>query len=133
MYETMLDKFDLLIADSPLCVAVVSDAGAMEFELIGLKPAPLTTDESREVAEHYAGRGFRYIGVVGLVHGVPRCALEAPLDASQSAALLTAFLTYCQAFLNKGPVQQKDDAVAWLETLHSLDDVRRGPHELPND
>jgi excisionase family DNA binding protein len=89
-----MDKFQQLVLSATYAVCVVGNTQGIEFELLDV-----WTGAQLEIIR--ARRGF--IGVIGLVGGVPRAALAVLLDDVTISALSQAF------------VQRIEDAISALE------------------
>jgi hypothetical protein len=70
-----MDKFQQLAWDAEYAVAVLANLDTNDTQFVDLQPG--ATDAART----FAGRGLTFVGVVGLVNGKPRIALEVEMDA----------------------------------------------------
>ena len=98
-------------------VAVLGNSQTSDFELIDLGPSgplPLSAD----LAFQMRSRGLYFIGTVCLDNGVPRSALEHPLDAVSVQALSAAYIRHVSVALDNAL------EVAELRRLHTLTDGR---------
>jgi hypothetical protein len=117
----MYDKFEQIAFEAQLAVCVLANEGVTDIELVNLRSVPLPT------ARDFTGRNLHFLGVIGIVQGVPRTALAEPLDPVRISALSAAFIAYCEVLLDAGLEQQrKGDEVDWLNRLMSLEDPRNG-------
>ena len=117
----MIDKFEQIAFESQLSVCILANEGVTDIELVNLKSVPLPTPRD------FPGRTLHFLGVIGIVQGVPRTALAEPLDPVRISALSAAFIAYCEVLLDAGLEQQrKGDEVDWLNRLMSLEDPRNG-------
>lgn len=107
------DKFEQLAADAQLAVCVVGNPQTSDFELIELAPGPLSYDR-----QNLHERGMVFIGVMGIVQGFPRFALDAPLPSATTAALAQAFVQHTEA------TAARELETAWLARLFALPDTR---------
>ena len=105
------DKFEQLVFDAELAVAIFSNPATSDFELINLAPGQHRPHDLRE-------RGMCFVGVMGIVKGVPRTALDAPLDATITAALSQAFVRHIEQEANR------ELELAGLGRLYQLPDPR---------
>jgi hypothetical protein len=120
-----MDKFDALVGDAQLCVAVLANQDVTDIELLPLKGVPYAGYTVEGLKQQFAGRDLRFLGTVGLVNGVPHTALAEPLDTFRIAALFAAFATYCEVLQEESLEQaRKGDEVDWLRRLQSLEDPR---------
>lgn len=114
-----LDKFQQLAWDAKV-VAVILGNGR-EFELIDLNAPRMREQRAHELRQ----KDFAFIGVIGIVNGRSRVALEVPLDDKSISAVSQAFLQRIG-----GSIQRIEDAVnlgdsaPWLQRLYSLPDIR---------
>jgi hypothetical protein len=116
----MYDKFQTLAmrAHDSLCVAILANDDVTDIELVNVKLAPLPEDRARELG----ARGLHFLGMMGIVDGLPQTALDIPLDPVRISALSAAFVAYCEVMLRDA--LEKGDEVAWLMRLFSLPDER---------
>jgi hypothetical protein len=121
----MYDKFETLAMASGVTVAFLANVDMTDLEVLPVAPRGLGVEKLNELAQLWAPRGLRFIGMAGLVDGKPRTALVEPLGERHILALAQAFLTYCETLLS-GHIeeQQKGDSVEWLRRLWSLPDTR---------
>lgn len=104
-----MDKFEQLVSGSQYAVAILGNPSLDSFELLDLAAVPAN------VAANLTQRNMGFLGVIAIVHGVPRLALVAPLDHETTSALSRAFAQRVDAAFN---------GVAWLTELYSLPDMR---------
>ena len=120
----MFDKFTNLAmqAHDSLCLCILANPDVTDLELVNVRVAwPLPEDTSRE----YEARQLGFIGVMGVVDGLPRTALDIPLDPVRISALSAAFVKHCELLLSGAfEAQGKGDSVDWLMRLFSLPDER---------
>ncbi len=85
------DKFEQIAegADFPVCF--LGNTETADYELLDLKRKPLLPESEKE---NLLSRGLCFIGVMGIVEGVPAAALAEPLDAATASALAQAYLRY---------------------------------------
>jgi hypothetical protein len=115
----MQDRFEKLLGDAQLAVYILGNPRTSDFELVD-KSTPLT-DERRSAL---TARGMEFLGVAGLVDGVPQTQLDAPLDKGSVEGLSRAFLAHIGHLLNAEAAATKSDAVQWLADLYSANDPR---------
>jgi hypothetical protein len=106
------DKFEQLALDAQLSVVILGNPETSDFEMVSVAPGPLPDERN------IRARGMRFVGVVGLVHGVPRSALDEPLDAATTSALAQAYLRFIEHEANK----ELETAV--LGRMYQLSDPR---------
>ena len=116
----MLDKHQTLVRDAQLALCILGNPQTSDFELIEMPKLPL----SEERLHSLRLRGMYYLGVVGLVDGVPRTALDEPLENAAVDALARAFLSHMASLLRSASVRSADASVQWLAELYSLTDPR---------
>ncbi len=94
-----------------------------EFALVDLSGPEPVPDFRRE-----AQRGFCFIGVVGMVQGVPLIALTGPLDSAALDALSQAYIRHVECVLEgrTHAATPGDDSERWLGRLWSLKAPRNG-------
>jgi hypothetical protein len=110
----IMDKIEKLVAESEHPVAVLGNLESTAFELV-----PVDT-LSESASRTLYSRGLGFLGVIGLVNGQFRTALEVELSPSTSQAIVHAFVQHMTARLS---VPKRDNG-DWLERLHSLPDPR---------
>jgi hypothetical protein len=116
------DRIEQLLWDSQLSVAIMGDLARGDVEFIGLN-APLSDGLLGQLRE----RGLTLIGVVALVGGKVRTALEVPLDERTSFALAQASIAYLVTRLGFNPTPEtKDDFQDFMGRLIRLEDPRKG-------
>jgi hypothetical protein len=122
----MYDKFETIAIKGRLPVGIVGNPENSEFALVDLtQPVP---DFRREIAQ----RGFCFIGVVGMIEGVPRTALTEPLDTAAVDMLSQAYIRHVEhalqgrihAMLSARTIAPGNDSEQWLRQLYSLKDPR---------
>ena len=121
-----MDKFEALIEEGQVCVALLMNAERTDCEFLRCKPA-LPDAALREKLAEFAPRGLEYCGVFAIVSGQPRAALDTPLDARTVDALARAFLIYADSWLRLSELERAitaaapvGDEVSWLRRLWSL-------------
>jgi hypothetical protein len=110
----MYDKHEQIAHDAEFVVCILGNPETSDFELIDISHAPLPEHLRTPMRE----RGFRFLGTVGLLEGVPRTALEEPLSPEITSALAQAYIRHVEAAANARL------EVAWLQRLHGLKAVR---------
>jgi hypothetical protein len=109
-----MDKIEKFVAESEYTVALLGNPESTAFELVPIDT--LSESESRALS----ARGLGFLGVIGLVDGQFRTALEVEQSVSTSQALARAFVQHITARLS-APKRDNGD---WLERLHALPDPR---------
>jgi hypothetical protein len=118
----MYDKFEQIAGYARLAVGIVGNPTTSEFALVDL-----TGPESVPDFRGEAQRGFCFIGVVGMVQGVPLIALTGPLDNAALDALSQAYIRHVECVLEgRNAATPGDDSEQWLWRLWSLQDPRNG-------
>ncbi len=113
-----MDKFEQLVAAAQFPVCILGNLRS-DFELVDLQSEPMSEDAKRDLSK----RGMCFVGVIGLVEGVPRVALAEPLDAMTATALSQAFVQRIEDKIN-GILAPKGDSVEFLDRLYMLPDTR---------
>lgn len=93
----MYDKFQTLAMRSSVAVSILANSDVSDIELLPVAPRAYSDEEIHRLAAQWAGRGLGFIGVVGIVDGVPQTALDVPLDPGRIEALSAAFVAYCES------------------------------------
>ena len=114
----MYDKFEQIAGYARLAVGIVGNPKTSEFALVDLT-GPEPVPDFREY-------GFCFIGVVGMVQGVPLIALTGPLDNAALDALSQAYIRHVECVLKRRirAATPGDDSEKWLWRLWSLKDPR---------
>lgn len=121
-----MDKFETLVAESSIAVAILANADATDIEMLPVQPRSYALEKAQELARLWAPRGLRFIGMAGIADGKPRTALAVPLDDLRISALSQAFIAYIEVLL-KDEIETRQavgDEVEWLRSLWSLPDSR---------
>jgi hypothetical protein len=116
-----LDKFEHLAFHATYAVCILANSTASDFELIDLGPERLNEEQRRKLSE----RGMEFIGVIGIVAGVPRVALAVPLDPPTTSALSHAFVQRIEDAIN-GVERAAGDGAEWMQRLYNLPYDRHG-------
>jgi hypothetical protein len=93
-------------------VAILGNPETSDFELIDLAPGPLHNPHNLHE------RGMFFVGVMGIVRGFPRTALDTPLDDATTTALAQAFVRHVEV------TAARELETAWLGRLYQLPDTR---------
>ncbi len=119
----MYDKFEQIAGFARLAVGIVGNPRTAEFALVDLTGPEPVPDFRGE-----AQRGFCFIGVVGMVQGVPFIALTEPLDSAALDALSQAYFRHVECVLEgrNRAATPWDDSEQFLWRLWSLKDPRNG-------
>jgi len=123
MNGTGMDKFHQLVSETPsACWAIVGNPAAREFAVFRLGLS-LTT-ESREMLPGFAARGFIFIGVAGIVDGVPQTRLAVPLDAEALRVVVAQTVRVIEeeieARLAEPPIAERATAAAFDSYMRFL-------------
>jgi hypothetical protein len=114
-----MDKFERLALESQAAAAILGNGH--EFEIIDLgKPEAMPSSEYRR---KLLERGFRFVGIVGLIEGRPKTALAEPLDEISTAALSRAYVDLIEQRINES-AKAVGDGTDWLTSLYQLPDTR---------
>jgi hypothetical protein len=117
----MLDKFQQLAWDATYAVCILGNPEASDFELVELGTTPLTEEHRRRLSE----RGMGFVGVFGIVNGVPHVALAVPLDERATSALSQALVQRSEDAIN-AVEEAIGDSTEFLKRLYTLPDNRHG-------
>jgi hypothetical protein len=100
-----------------LPAAVVGRPETFDFLVIDLRDAAPMPD-----VDALSGRGFRWLGNIGLVNGRTRVALAESLDTTAMEWLAALYADLVRVALS-APTDH-DDSIAWCERLYRLVDPR---------
>lgn len=123
----MFDQFERIAGYARLAVGIVGNPTTSEFALVDLTGPEPVPDFRGE-----AQRGFCFIGVVGMVQGVPLIALTGPLDNAALDALSQAYIRHVECVLEgcihaaSPPAPATVPVDEWLFRLWNLKDPRNG-------
>jgi hypothetical protein len=81
-----LDKFETITAASTYTLALLINEASGDFELID--PEPVDAERAKTLHE----RGLGFGGILAIVDGKPRCALDVILSPEVEAAIVREFL-----------------------------------------
>lgn len=122
MQRPVYDVFQSLAMRANPAAAVLSNPDGTATELLPVMPRGLSNEDLDSLVQLWAGRGLAFIGVIGMVDGIPQTALDIPLDPLRMHALSSAFVRHCEQI-----ERQKGDSVEWCERLFALPDPRPYP------
>jgi hypothetical protein len=123
--QTYSERSTQLALDASVAVLVLTNAQCDDLEFLSLKPRQIPESTLLELRTHWAGRGLRSVGIIGLVGTSPRCALKEELEPEQISALAGAFLAYLHVlFAGSFAEQQAGAETAELCRMWSLEDPR---------
>jgi hypothetical protein len=111
----IFDKFETLVGEADHSFTIMGNLTTSDFALIETSTLPLSESARHDLVQ----RGMGWLGVVGLVAGQPKTALDTPLGAPVIAALAEAFL---QVLAKK--LADNDPVLAELAALYALPDTR---------
>lgn len=115
-------KFEHLVSEAQFAVCVMGTPDCSEFALLDF--GPIADDEIRRMIESGMSQ---FVGILAIVRGTPRCALNAPLPEPVYLALSQAFVKCIQqrfgAALEDHFARNAD--VEYLQALWALPDERR--------
>ena len=118
--DKVLDKFERLAWDATYAVCILGNPESRDFELVDIGPKPLTEERRRKMSE----RGLGFLGVLGIVGGVPRAALAVELDPVTQSALVQSFLQRIEDAINTVEKAAKGDSAEFLQRLYKIPDNR---------
>ena len=110
-----MDAFETIIANSQFAVCIVDNPSGLE-----VIDFPVPDDRIRDLNTRRA----EFVGVIGLVCGVPNFALAVPLHPSDVQALSRDFVRHLDTAVNAGPQLPRPKGAEWLEALYALEDPR---------
>jgi hypothetical protein len=85
----MMDKFEQLTRNAEYTLVLLANEATGDWELVDPDgPVPLPADQ----AQRFTERGLSFGGVIGLVSGQPRVALDVELSAVVREAITRAFV-----------------------------------------
>ncbi len=93
------DKFEQIANDAQFAAGILGNLETDDFALVDINCV------SKTPAKDLCGRGLCFLGIVGIVQGAPRIALDEPLDDATIEALAKAFVSY---------IVEKIKAAPWL-------------------
>jgi hypothetical protein len=107
-----------LISDAQISAFIVGNFDTREFLLVdtSLWPPP----------DCIYGRGFVFVGTVGIVNGAPRAAFAVEIDDAAVSAIAAHWVQYLAARIMPYMQPPAGDSVQFLERLHALQDTRIG-------
>ena len=105
-----------LISDAQISAFIVGNFDTREFLLVdtSLWPPPACI----------YGRGFVFVGTVGIVNGAPRSAFAVEIDDAAVSAIAMEWVRYLAARIMPYLRLPDEESVQFLERLHALPDVR---------
>ncbi|MFZ3262456.1 MAG: hypothetical protein WA172_00510 [Terriglobales bacterium] len=110
------NKFEALVKDSSFAVAILHNSTTADFELVNLERV------AEETAQCFTARGLGFAGVIGLVGGTPRYALDAPIGGETAHRIIACFTERVEDEINARVPQA--ESVSWLRRLWTLPDTR---------
>ncbi len=110
-----MDKFEKIASSSDFCVAFLGNIQARDYEIVDLSTA-LKADE--ETIRQRQERGLCFLGVAGLVQGVPDAALTDAYGRDVQDALAEAYARHVEAAFRESL------EILSLTRLHGLPDTR---------
>jgi hypothetical protein len=115
----MLDKFQRIAWYGQSAAAILGNGA--EFQLVDVADVKAIPNEDHR--QQLLARGFRFIGIVGLIEGSAKIALAEPLDDTTTAALAQAYLVFIEQRINKS-AKPVGDGADWITRLYQLPDTR---------
>jgi len=123
-----MDRFEELAVTAPNAIVIMGNPSQRDYELLDLSTCP----PPPSVLENFHERGFQFVGLVGVVNGVPRTQLATPLDSETVDALAAAVLLrlgaeFSQRLANDPELVEHVERVAFdafMRHLTSLPDTR---------
>jgi hypothetical protein len=111
--QAQYDRFEQLVFDAQLSVAIFGNPETSDFELIDLStPGPLSEDQLS------CARRMPFVGVFAIVRCVPRTAIDVPLDDATYTVLAQAFVRHIEVRANAELEAQ------FLTRIFALEDTR---------
>lgn len=122
----MDSRFLQIAGSAEYAASIIGNPETQVYILLDTRtPAPSAASETARIM---AERHMRYLGVIGIVQGVPRVALSVPLDADSIALLAHTFVQRIEADTMSATVivdrPHQDDFVRFAEALWRLEDPR---------
>jgi hypothetical protein len=90
--QRQYDKFEQIAAEGKLAVCVLGNTQTEDFELFAVDDLPRFNECIEERQAELIGKGYSFLGVCGLVDGVPRSAFSEPLGRVMASQLSQAYL-----------------------------------------
>jgi hypothetical protein len=87
----MPDKFQKIVEDAVYSVAVMGNVTTGAFELIDMQT------QAKDAVLRQSAKDATFLGVVGIVHGHPRCAFAELLSQGMYDAITNAFCQRIEA------------------------------------
>ena len=119
----MYDRFEQLVFDSQISAAILGNRATRDYVLVVPSPGPLP--------ESLYGRGLEFLGVVGMVGGVPQTEFAAELEPGALFAIAQEWIQHLAGIAGKSQpaqptqtAQSSQSAVEWCEHLYWLPDTR---------
>ena len=113
------DKFTALQDAATYSVGLLANPASGDFELVEWAEVPFPPERLGA----YLARGLGFAGVIGVVEGIARTALDTPLEGPIVTAILEAFAQRLEQELNASLAANASD-VAWLRRLWRMPDTR---------
>lgn len=104
-----LDKFEQIAWDAEYGSVILSNG--QDFELVDLGGEPLSEDARLNLSK----RGLAFVGLIALVGGRPRVALDTPLDPETGSRITAAFVRRIEDKINSALRSQ--GGLEWLTRL----------------
>ena len=111
-----LNKFEQLLDDASLAVAILLNPATSDFELVSVARVEENT------ARSYTARGLEFSGLIGMCAGQPRVALDTPIEGEAAQRIIARFLDRVEDEFNARVPQA--EPVDWLQRLWGLKDTR---------
>jgi hypothetical protein len=127
--KAMDQRFLQLAESADYAASIIGNAETRDYLLLDLRqPAPSCNSETVRTVIAYH---MRYLGVVGIVEGVPRVVLGVPLDPDSISLLTHSFVRRIEAETNPlrivAGVEKPDDFLQFMQSLWALKDLRLEP------
>lgn len=117
-----MEPDEQIVSDAQISAAILGNFETRVFVLVDLlAPEP--------IPDCLYGHGYGYIGVTGIVDGIPRASFAVEIDVAAVTAIARHWAQYLAARIMpymQPPAPPAGDSVQFLERLHTLQDTRIG-------
>jgi hypothetical protein len=113
----MYDEFAQIVSDAQISAAILGNPAAREFVLVDLATG--------RIPDCLYGRGLGFIGVTGIVNGVPRAAFAVELEDAAISAIAAEWTRYLVARIMPYIQLPAEESMQFLERLYALEDTRK--------
>ena len=113
--QKQYDKFEQLAFDGKLTIAIMGNPQTRDFEMVDVASLPLPECVRHNLATE---RGMFFIGVVAMVDGCPKAAMDFPLDDAAVDLLSAEYVRRIEGRVNASL------EVQCLEAMYRQKDTR---------